>query len=180
MARLRQQNPGNYGSSSNISADFENIIRYINRTELGDKTLGELMSTIFDEDGEFAGPIELRLDPTNGFQYRVGEYDDETSGWITIASVEDVRVGKFVVIEGRRHRYFSMLTDVALGTANPQILLDPPAEDSFLNEVMAGIGTFGTVNVTSYVPKSAKNSDTAWNGAHCHCSLTRTPIFGNH
>lgn len=63
------------------------------------------------------------------------------------ASVEDVRVGKFVVVEGQRHRYFSMLTDVGLGAANAQILLDPPAEGSLLGSVLAGIGTFGTVNV---------------------------------
>ncbi|HEY9722152.1 MAG TPA: ATP-binding protein [Oscillatoriaceae cyanobacterium] len=64
------------------------------------------------------------------------------------ASVEDVRVGKFVVVEGRRNRFFSMLTDVSLGAANPQILLDPPAsDDTFMSEVLTGIGTFGTVNL---------------------------------
>jgi hypothetical protein len=62
-------------------------------------------------------------------------------------SVEDLRVGKFVVVEGRRTRFFSMLTDVSLGTANPQILLDPPGEGSILGEALAGIGTFGTVNL---------------------------------
>lgn len=62
-------------------------------------------------------------------------------------SVEDVRVGKFVVIEGRRNRFFSMLTDVALGAADPAILLDPPAGDSFLGEALDGIGTFGTAAV---------------------------------
>lgn len=62
-------------------------------------------------------------------------------------SVEDVRVGKFVVIEGRRSRFFSMLTDVALGAADPAILLDPPEGGSFLGEALAGIGTFGTAAV---------------------------------
>ena len=62
-------------------------------------------------------------------------------------SVEDLRVGKFVVIEGRRSRFFSMLTDVALGAADPAILLDPPAGDSFLGEALDGIGTFGTAAV---------------------------------
>lgn len=62
-------------------------------------------------------------------------------------SVEEVRVGKFVVAEGQRNRFFSMLTDVSLGAANPQILLDPPGEGSFLGQALAGIGTFGTVNL---------------------------------
>lgn len=91
MPRLRQQNPGNYGSSGNISAEFENVVRYLNRAELGDKTIGELMSVIFDEDGEFAGPIELRLDPTKGFQYRVGTYASEDTGWTQLATTEDLR-----------------------------------------------------------------------------------------
>lgn len=63
------------------------------------------------------------------------------------ASVEDVRVGKFVVVEGRRHRFFSMLTDVSLGAASEQILFDPPGEGSFLDAVLSGIGTYGTVNL---------------------------------
>ena len=62
-------------------------------------------------------------------------------------SVEDVRVGKFVVVEGRRSRFFSMLTDVALGAADPSILLDPPPGGSFLGEALDGIGTFGTAAV---------------------------------
>lgn len=91
MPRLRQQNPGNYGSSTNISAEFENLIRYLTRAELGDKTIGELMATIFDEDGEFVGPLDIRLDPTEGLQYRVGTYDDETAGWQGVASVAEMR-----------------------------------------------------------------------------------------
>jgi len=39
MARLRQQHPQNYVSSGNIHTDFENVIRYINSAELGDKTV---------------------------------------------------------------------------------------------------------------------------------------------
>jgi len=62
-------------------------------------------------------------------------------------SVEDVRVGKFVVIEGKQNRFFSMLTDVSLGTSNQKILLDPPRNDDFLAEILNGIGIFGNVKV---------------------------------
>ena len=45
-------------------------------------------------------------------------------------SVEDMRVGKFLVVQGTRSRFFCLLTDVSLGTASPRIIANPPsAED---------------------------------------------------
>lgn len=41
-------------------------------------------------------------------------------------SVEDMRVGKFLVVRGRRSQFFCMLTDVALGTGSNRILAHPP------------------------------------------------------
>ncbi|MFZ4676280.1 MAG: HAS-barrel domain-containing protein, partial [Nodosilinea sp.] len=41
-------------------------------------------------------------------------------------SVEDMRVGKFLVVQGRRSQFFCMLTDVALGTGSTRILAHPP------------------------------------------------------
>ena len=66
MARLRQQHPQNYVSSGNIHTDFENIIRYLNTAEFGDKTIAELLSVLFNESGTFQGPIEMRVDTVNG------------------------------------------------------------------------------------------------------------------
>ncbi len=64
-------------------------------------------------------------------------------------SVEEMRVGKFLVVQGRRSRFFCMLTDVTLGTANPRILANPPdPANTFLQEVLAGSGTYGTVSLT--------------------------------
>jgi DNA helicase HerA-like ATPase len=64
-------------------------------------------------------------------------------------SVEDMRVGKFLVVQGVRSRFFCMLTDVSLGTSSQRIVANPPsADDDFLREVLAGSGTFGTVNLT--------------------------------
>ena len=64
-------------------------------------------------------------------------------------SVEDMRVGKFLVVEGVRSRFFCMLTDVALGTSSARIVANPPSpNDDFLREVLAGGGTFGTINLT--------------------------------
>src|SRR5688572_8429874 len=62
-------------------------------------------------------------------------------------SVEDLRVGRFVVVEGKHTRFFSMLTDVSLSTSSSQILSNPPTADSFMLDVLAGTSTFGTVKV---------------------------------
>ncbi len=64
-------------------------------------------------------------------------------------SVEDMRVGKFLVVEGVRSRFFCMLTDVALGTSSNRIVSNPPnPNDDFLRDVLAGSGTYGTINLT--------------------------------
>ncbi|MEM6423621.1 MAG: ATP-binding protein [Cyanobacteria bacterium P01_H01_bin.119] len=61
-------------------------------------------------------------------------------------SVEEMRVGKFLVVQGQRSRFFCMLTDVTLGTASPRILANPPAPSNvFMQQVLAGTGTYGTI-----------------------------------
>lgn len=62
-------------------------------------------------------------------------------------SVEDLRVGRFVVVEGKSSRFFSMLTDVSLSASNPGILSSPPQHDDFVLSVLSGVSTFGTVKV---------------------------------
>ncbi|MEM9483993.1 MAG: ATP-binding protein [Cyanobacteria bacterium P01_F01_bin.116] len=63
-------------------------------------------------------------------------------------SVEDMRVGKFLVVQGVRSRFFCMLTDVSLGTASQRILANPPQPtELFLQEVLAGGGTYGTIDL---------------------------------
>ena len=91
MARLRQLNPNNYASSGNIHADFENIVRYLIASERGTKTLNEMLSAIFDEEGNFSGAFELRRDQSEGIQYRVGTYSNSEEGWITIIPLSDLR-----------------------------------------------------------------------------------------
>ncbi len=63
-------------------------------------------------------------------------------------SVEDIRAGKFVVVDGAQHEFFAMITDVTLDCASPNILADPPKpDDVFLRQVLAGTSTFGTVTL---------------------------------
>jgi DNA helicase HerA-like ATPase len=60
-------------------------------------------------------------------------------------SVEDMRVGKFVVIQGEKHEFFSMVTDVVLEATNQKVLADPPNGDAFFHEVLSGTSTYGAI-----------------------------------
>lgn len=91
MARLRQQHPQNYVNSGNIHTDFENVIRYLNAAELGNKTVGELLKVLFNEDGVWRGPVEFRVDNQQGLEYRIGEYDNDTDGWLQLIEISDLR-----------------------------------------------------------------------------------------
>jgi hypothetical protein len=62
-------------------------------------------------------------------------------------SVEDMRVGKFVVIDGQKHAFFSMVTDVVLEATNQKVLSDPPNGDLFIHEVLAGTSTYGSIEL---------------------------------
>src|SRR5919202_6695427 len=63
-------------------------------------------------------------------------------------SIEDMRVGRFVVIEGRENRFFCLVTDMELGATNPRVLLDPPVGNRLAGAVLEGITTFGQVALT--------------------------------
>ncbi len=76
--------------------------------------------------------------------------------------VEDMRVGKFLVVEGMKSRFFCMLTDVCLGTSSQRIVANPPLpSDDFMREVLAGSGTYGTIDLTPmlmFTPESEEPS----------------------
>lgn len=92
MARIHQLNPGNYRTSAQIDADMANIVRYLVASEMGDKSLPEMMAVLFDTtSGDLIAPVEIRNDSTSGLQYRVGTFTDETTGWITLATVAELR-----------------------------------------------------------------------------------------
>ncbi|NET42305.1 ATP-binding protein [Okeania sp. SIO2B3] len=62
--------------------------------------------------------------------------------------VEDMRVGKFLVVKGVRVHFFCMLTDVLLGTSSERIMINPPLPtDDFLQSVLAGGSTYGTIEL---------------------------------
>jgi DNA helicase HerA-like ATPase len=61
-------------------------------------------------------------------------------------SVEDVRVGRFVVMEGARNRFFSAVHNVTLANTNEDVLLRPP-DDNFVQEVLRGTNTYATIDL---------------------------------
>lgn len=87
-----------------------------------DKPLGSVI------EGSLSGGLDVRLHPD--------------------VSVEDMRVGKFLVVQGTRSRFFCLLTDVSLGTSNPRIFTHPPdPNDTFWLDVLAGSDTYGTIEI---------------------------------
>ena len=63
-------------------------------------------------------------------------------------SVETVRAGTFVVVEGETVDFFSLITDLRIDAANEGILLHPPGEDEeLLRQVLQGSGTYATVSL---------------------------------
>lgn len=64
-------------------------------------------------------------------------------------SVEHMRVGKFLVVRGMRSHFFCLLTDVSLGAASARIFANPPhPDDDFLQAVLAGGSTYGTIELS--------------------------------
>lgn len=63
-------------------------------------------------------------------------------------SVEELAVGRYVVVHGERKRFFCMLTDIELTNTNPGIQNDPPdMRDPFLRDVYTGTAAYGTIHV---------------------------------
>lgn len=63
-------------------------------------------------------------------------------------SIEELAVGRYVVVHGERKRFFCMLTDIELNNTNPGIQNDPPdIGDPFLRDVYSGTAAYGTIHV---------------------------------
>ncbi len=88
--------------------------------------------------GSLSKGVEMKLDPS--------------------VSVEALRAGQFVVIEGEQYDFFSMITDIALGASNEQILLHPPDEEEhLLRQILQGASTFATVTLRPMLMMENRN-----------------------
>lgn len=77
-------------------------------------------------------------------------------------SVEDLRVGRFVVVQGERNRFFAMLNDVQLASVHPGLLLNPPRpEETLRRAVLSGTSLYGSIKLRPMlmVPVDASAED---------------------
>ena len=78
--------------------------------------------------GSLADGAEVRLDPE--------------------MSVEDVKVGAFIVIQGQRTRFFGVVTGVTLGSADPTLRQAPPdVSNPYIARVVSGTAAYGIITV---------------------------------
>ena len=76
-------------------------------------------------------------------------------------SVEDVKVGSFVTIQGERQRFFGVVTDVSLASSDSRLSHMPPAaDDALVARAISGTVAYGTVNILPHLtmPVAVGNS----------------------
>ncbi len=73
-------------------------------------------------------------------------------------NIEDLRIGKFVIIKGDKIKYFSIITDIHLESSNAKILnYIPASDDGFIKEVLKGTSVFSMVHLTPYLMTEVGN-----------------------
>ncbi len=74
--------------------------------------------------------------------------------------IEDLAVGRYVVVRGKHKRFFCMVTDIVLDSTNPAIRSDPPdLSDPFLSDIFVGTAAFGTVHVAPMLSIDEESSE---------------------
>ena len=62
--------------------------------------------------------------------------------------IETIKSGKFVCIQGHSHRFFSIITDLTLETAHPEILQFPPSDkEDLLKHLLSTNSTYATAQL---------------------------------
>jgi DNA helicase HerA-like ATPase len=63
--------------------------------------------------------------------------------------IEELAVGRYIVVHGTNKRFFCMVTDISLNSTNPGIQSDPPEvyTDPFLRAIYSGTAAYGTIHV---------------------------------
>ncbi len=66
--------------------------------------------------------------------------------------IESLRIGKFVIVEGEKTKYFAIVTNIELQTNNEKIFnfISAPA-DSYIKNVLKGTTTYSLVHLTPYL-----------------------------
>lgn len=66
---------------------------------------------------------------------------------LSASSAEELQVGSFVVLEGDRNRYFSLVNDLQLHATDQGVVADPPVDSSFVRRALQGIHTYSAAVV---------------------------------
>ena len=90
--------------------------------------------------GSLTNGLEIRLDPAT--------------------SIEDIKVGSFVTMQGERQRYFGVVTDLELGSTDDSLRLNPPGlSDPLAVRVFAGTAAYGSIRVEPMLTVGADTDD---------------------
>ena len=63
-------------------------------------------------------------------------------------SIEEIKVGQHITIQGERLRFFGVVTDVSLASTDPDLARTPPdVSNPYIAEVVSGTAAYGTITV---------------------------------
>lgn len=100
--------------------------------------------TNYDELDAYFGPRTTRLGVivggslSRGLDIKLEPFTD----------IEELAVGRYVVVSGQKKRFFCMITDIGLDNTNPQIVSTPPdTSNQFLADVYTGSMAYATMHI---------------------------------
>ena len=106
-------------------------------------------------------------------------------------SVEDVKVGSFVTVQGTRQRFFGVVTDIALGSSDPRLAHNPPdVDDPLVAQAISGAVAYGSVTILPHLtmpvvagdaqttPVAAKTIPAHFSPAHAASEQDVALVFG--
>ena len=109
----------------NPNGVFSNDLNVTNNGQIGSQQPQPLGMVI---EGSVANGVEVRLDAT--------------------VSVESIKVGTFVTLQGSDNRFFGVVTDVGLGSTYTRMKFTPlPSDYPFVIQALQGTVAFGTISV---------------------------------
>ena len=108
-----------------MSLDGSNVEGWKDAPSLGSGAGGRLGMVV---SGSLTEGVQVKLDPDS--------------------SVEAVKVGTFVTLQGERMRFFGVVTDVSLGSTDATLSASPPdVSDPYVAQVISGTAAYGALTV---------------------------------
>jgi len=106
---------------NDLDAWFDGFEDFVAQGQSGDK-LGVVVG------GSISRGLSIKLDPH--------------------VAIEELAIGRYIVIRGQHKRFFCMINDISLNTTNPHIESNPPdINDRFLTEIYNGTIVYSIIKV---------------------------------